>query len=57
MIVRQSGHRDKPMPRIASRIDPRSQEFRDNEAAMRELAAQLKAEVARAARGRLGPGG
>src|SRR5487761_1438381 len=51
MIVRQSGHRDKPMPRIVSRLDPRSQEFRDNEAAMRELTAQLKAEVDRAAAG------
>ena len=39
------------MPRIASRLDPRSQEFRDNEAAMRGLAAELKAEVARAAEG------
>jgi 3-methylcrotonyl-CoA carboxylase beta subunit len=39
------------MPRIASRLDPRSQEFRDNEAAMRELTAQLKAEVVRAAAG------
>jgi 3-methylcrotonyl-CoA carboxylase beta subunit len=39
------------MPRIASRLDPRSQEFRDNEAAMRELATELKAEVARAAEG------
>ena len=39
------------MPRIASRIDPRSQEFRDNDVAMRELTAQLKAEVARAAEG------
>jgi 3-methylcrotonyl-CoA carboxylase beta subunit len=43
------------MPRIASRVDPRSQEFRDNEVAMRELAAQLKGEVARAADG--GPAG
>jgi 3-methylcrotonyl-CoA carboxylase beta subunit len=51
MIVRQSGHRDKPMPRIASRVDPRSEEFRDNQAAMRELTAQLKGEVARAATG------
>src|SRR6185437_10003942 len=51
MIVGQSGHRDKPMPRIASRLDTRSQEFRDNEAAMRELAAGLKAEVAHAAGG------
>src|SRR5487761_690514 len=51
MIVRQSGHRDKPMPRIVSRLDPHSQEFRDNEAAMRELTAQLKAEVDRAAAG------
>ena len=39
------------MPRIASRLDPRSQEFRDNEAAMRELTVQLKAEVVRAAAG------
>ena len=39
------------MPRIASRLDTRSQDFRDNEAAMRELAAELKAEVARAAGG------
>jgi 3-methylcrotonyl-CoA carboxylase beta subunit len=39
------------MPRIASRLDPRSQEFRDNETAMRELAVQLRAEVARAAAG------
>ncbi|HEY2036998.1 MAG TPA: carboxyl transferase domain-containing protein, partial [Steroidobacteraceae bacterium] len=39
------------MPRIASRVDPRSQEFRANEVAMRELAAQLKGEVARAAEG------
>src|SRR6185437_13236673 len=51
MIVRQSGHGDKPMPRIASRLDTRSQEFRDNEAAMRELAAELKAQAARAAEG------
>jgi 3-methylcrotonyl-CoA carboxylase beta subunit len=42
---------DKTMPRIASRLDPRSQEFRDNEAAMRELTARLKAEIARAAEG------
>ena len=39
------------MPRIASRVDPRSEEFRDNQAAMSELAAQLKGEVARAAAG------
>jgi 3-methylcrotonyl-CoA carboxylase beta subunit len=39
------------MPRIASRLDTRSQEFRDNEAAMRELTAKLKAEVGRAAAG------
>src|SRR5487761_587411 len=51
MIVRQSGHRDKSKPRIASRLDPRSQEYRDNEAAMRGLAAQLEAEVGRAAEG------
>ncbi|HVC30591.1 MAG TPA: carboxyl transferase domain-containing protein, partial [Steroidobacteraceae bacterium] len=39
------------MPRIASRLDPRSQEFRENEAALRELALGLRAEVARAAEG------
>ncbi|MGA9369599.1 MAG: carboxyl transferase domain-containing protein, partial [Steroidobacteraceae bacterium] len=39
------------MPRIASRLDPRSQDFRDNAVAMRELAAELKTEVARTAEG------
>jgi 3-methylcrotonyl-CoA carboxylase beta subunit len=39
------------MPRIASRLDTRSAEFRENEAAMRALAVALKADVARAAEG------
>ena len=39
------------MPRIASRVDPHSAEFRDNEGAMRTLVEGLDAEVARAARG------
>jgi 3-methylcrotonyl-CoA carboxylase beta subunit len=39
------------MPRIASRLDLRSQDFHDNETAMRELAARLEAEVSRAAEG------
>ena len=51
MIVRQSGHRDKPMPRIATRLDPRSQEFLENERAMRALTDGLKTAVARAAQG------
>ena len=51
MIVRQSSHRDKPMPRIATRLDTRSQDFLDNERAMRELTAELKRTVAQAAEG------
>ena len=39
------------MPRIASRVDPHSAEFRDNERAMRTLVEGLGAQVARAARG------
>ena len=51
MIVRQSGYRDKPMPRIETRVDTRSQEFQDNARALRGLAAELKREVERAAAG------
>jgi len=39
------------MPRIATRVDPQSQEFHDNERAMRALSEDLRREVARAARG------
>ncbi|MGH8294357.1 MAG: carboxyl transferase domain-containing protein [Steroidobacteraceae bacterium] len=39
------------MSRITSRLDPRSQEFCDNEGAMRQLTITLKAEVARTAEG------
>jgi 3-methylcrotonyl-CoA carboxylase beta subunit len=39
------------MPRISSRLDPHSQEYRDNERAMRALIEDLRAEVGRAARG------
>ena len=39
------------MPRIASRVDPHSAEFRDNERAMRTLVEGLGAQVARVARG------
>ena len=39
------------MPRIVSRVDVHSSEFRDNAAAMRALVAELNAEVARVARG------
>ncbi len=39
------------MPRIASRLDVHSAEFRDNERSMRALVAQLAAEVGRVAQG------
>jgi 3-methylcrotonyl-CoA carboxylase beta subunit len=39
------------MPRLATRIDGHSSEFRDNEQAMRSLAAELRREVERAAQG------
>jgi 3-methylcrotonyl-CoA carboxylase beta subunit len=51
MIVGQSGHRDKPMPRIATRLDTRSQDFMDNERAMCALVGELKGTVERAAQG------
>src|ERR1700741_2549948 len=39
------------MPRIPPRLDLHSEEFRDNERAMRALVGDLRAEVGRAARG------
>jgi 3-methylcrotonyl-CoA carboxylase beta subunit len=39
------------MPQLASRVDVHSAEYRDNERAMRVLVEDLRAEVARAARG------
>jgi len=51
MIVGQTGNQDKPMPRLATRVDLQSGDYRDNERAMRDLVAELRAEVARAARG------
>jgi len=39
------------MPKIASRVDVHSQEYRDNERAMRELAADLRKQAARVAQG------
>ncbi len=39
------------MPRLTSRIDTHSQDYRDNERAMRELVTGLQAEVGRIARG------
>jgi 3-methylcrotonyl-CoA carboxylase beta subunit len=39
------------VPRIATRVEPQSAEFRDNERAMRALCEDLRREVARAARG------
>ncbi len=52
MIVRQTGNQSKPfMPALTTRVDTHSEEYRDNERAMRELVAGLAREVARAARG------
>src|SRR5579872_5032877 len=39
------------MPKIASRVDVHSQEYRDNERAMRELAADLRRQVQRISQG------
>ncbi|MGN6454288.1 MAG: methylcrotonoyl-CoA carboxylase, partial [Steroidobacteraceae bacterium] len=39
------------MPRLTTRVDTHSEEYRDNERAMRELVDGLQGEVARAARG------
>jgi 3-methylcrotonyl-CoA carboxylase beta subunit len=52
MIVRQTGNSGKgTMPRLTTRVDTHSEEYRDNERAMRELVNGLHSEVARAARG------
>src|ERR1700731_3772137 len=40
-----------PMPRISTRVDVHSQEFQDNERAMRSLVEDLRREAGRAARG------
>src|SRR5437016_5278709 len=40
-----------PMPRICTRVDVHSQEFQDNERAMRSLVEDLRREAGRAARG------
>ena len=52
MIVRQTGNHGKyPMPRIATRVNLQSEEYRSNERAMRSLGESLRHEVARAVRG------
>jgi 3-methylcrotonyl-CoA carboxylase beta subunit len=52
MIVGQTGNCGKArMPRLTTRIDLHSQEYRDNEQAMRALIEGLRTEVSRAARG------
>src|SRR5215469_16693105 len=52
MIVRQTGNLGKPpMPRLTTRVDLHSEEYRDNERAMRSLVEGLHTEVGRIARG------
>jgi 3-methylcrotonyl-CoA carboxylase beta subunit len=51
MIVGQTGNQGKTMPRLATRVDLHSADYRDNERAMRALVSDLRAEVARAAHG------
>jgi 3-methylcrotonyl-CoA carboxylase beta subunit len=52
MIVGQTGNFGKrPMPRLSTRVDPHSEEYRDNERTMRTLAAELHREVGRIAEG------
>jgi 3-methylcrotonyl-CoA carboxylase beta subunit len=52
MIVRQTGNIGKPpMPRLTTRVDLHSEEYRDNERTMRALVEGLHTEVARIARG------
>src|SRR5215472_1160443 len=52
MIVGQTGNRGKSlMPRLSTRVDLHSEEYRDNERAMRTLVDGLHGEVARVARG------
>jgi 3-methylcrotonyl-CoA carboxylase beta subunit len=52
MIVGQTGNHGKSlMPRLSTRVDLHSEEYRDNERAMRALVDGLQGEVARVARG------
>ena len=52
MIVRQTGNLGKlPMPRLTTRVDLHSEDYRDNARAMRSLVEGLHTEVARSARG------
>jgi 3-methylcrotonyl-CoA carboxylase beta subunit len=52
MIVGQTGNQGKPpMPRIRTRVDVHSEEYRDNQRAMQALTADLQQEVGRVARG------
>jgi len=52
MIVGQTGNHGKSlMPRLSTRVDLHSEEYRDNERAMRTLVDGLHGEVARVARG------
>jgi 3-methylcrotonyl-CoA carboxylase beta subunit len=52
MIVRQTGNLGKlPMPRLTTRVHLHSEEYRDNERAMRSLVEGLHTEVVRSARG------
>ena len=53
MIVGQTGNPGKCtlMPRISTRVDLHSEEYRDNERTMQELLADLRREVCRAAQG------
>ena len=51
MIVRQTDMSGKWMAALATRIDPHSEEFRQNEQALRALAATLRDDVGRAALG------
>jgi 3-methylcrotonyl-CoA carboxylase beta subunit len=52
MIVGQTGNHDKrEMPRLSTRVDVHSEEFRENERAMRALAADLRREADRIAQG------
>src|SRR6185437_2553756 len=51
MIVGQTGNHGKSMASLSTRVDVHSQEYRDNERVMGELAADLRRQVARAALG------
>jgi 3-methylcrotonyl-CoA carboxylase beta subunit len=51
MIVGQTDRSDKWMAALATQIDPHSEEFRQNEGALRALAMTLREDVARAAAG------